>query len=133
MYGKNEPLDCLQSDAERGWFNDRFLRFRKPSDIPVEQDGLIDLATDKARYYFIIAACMGEDWVNAPAMWECYKIADAVCRNKGLADHLVVSFHKEGHAVLEEDMKKIIAYFDHMYYGRSYEGDFNALKTSVFT
>lgn len=131
-YGKNEPLDCLQSDAERGWFNDAFLQYKAPSEIPMDQENLIMLAMDAQRYYFIIAACMGEDWVNAPAMWECYKKADAVYRKEGLGGHLVLHFHKEGHAVLEEDAALFIRYFEHMYYGTENDIDMDALKTSVF-
>ncbi len=48
------------------------------------------MALDKDRYYFIIASYTGEDWVNAPAMWECYKKARAVYEAHGLGDHLVV-------------------------------------------
>lgn len=131
-YGKNEPLDCLQSDAERGWFNDAFLEFKSPSDIPVEQDKLPVAAMAPDRYYFIIAACMGEDWVNAPSMWECYKLANKEYEAAGLADHLVVNFHKEGHAVIEEDMELIIAYFDKMYFKQDTDVDMKRLKTSVF-
>ncbi len=131
-YGKNEPLDCLQSDAERGWFNDRFLEYKDPCDIPLGQENLPILAMSKDRFYFIIAACMNEDWVNAPAMWECYKKADEMYRSNGLGDHLVVNFHKEGHAVTEEDMTLIIRYFNHMYYGMETGIDMAALKTSVF-
>lgn len=131
-YGKNEPLDCLQSEAERGWFNDAFLEYRQPSDIPLEQDMLPVLAMDPGRYYFIIAACMGEDWVNAPAMWECYKLADREYEAAGLSDHIVVNFHKEGHAVIEEDASLIIQYFDKMYYKKDNGIDISKLKTSVF-
>ncbi|MCR5324489.1 MAG: hypothetical protein K6E85_14620 [Lachnospiraceae bacterium] len=131
-YTKNEPLDCLQSDAERGWFNDAFLQYKHPSEIPYEQDSLPVMAMDEKRYYFIIAACMSEDWVNAPAMWECYKKADMVYQNEGLGNHLVVHFHKEGHAVLEEDMKLIVTYFNKMYYGVDNGVDMEELKTTVF-
>ncbi|MBP5248744.1 MAG: hypothetical protein J6Z46_01935 [Lachnospiraceae bacterium] len=131
-YTKNEPLDCLQSEAERGWFNDRFLEYRTPRDIPKDQENLPILAMSPERYYFIIAACMGEDWVNAPAMWECFKRADEVYRKAGLSDHLAVHFHKEGHAVIEEDMELIIGYFDHMYYGFDTGVDMKSLKTTVF-
>ena len=131
-YGKNEPLDCLQSDAERGWFNDAFLQYKTPSDIPMDQENLIKLAMGKDRFYFIIAAYTGEDWVNAPAMWECYKRADEEYRNAGIKDNLVIHFHKEGHAVIEEDAKLIISYFDHMYYGIENGIDINELKTTVF-
>ena len=131
-YGQNEPLSCLQSDAERGWFNDAFLKYKTASDIPLDQDNLINLAMDKDRYYFIIAACMGEDWVNAPSMWECYKKANTVYEKEGLGDHLAVHFHKEGHAVIEEDAALFIRYFEHMYYGTDNDIDMDALKTTVF-
>ena len=131
-YGENEPLSCLQSDAERGWFNDAFLKYGKPEDIPMDQENLPVLAMDKDRYYFLIAACMSEDWVNAPSMWECYKKADKVYRENGLKDNLAVHFHREGHAVIEEDMLLIIAYFNRMYYGKDNDLDMEALKTTVF-
>lgn len=131
-YGKNEPLDCLQSEAERGWFNDKFLQYKTPSDIPVEQENLPIMAMNPNRYYFIIAACTGEDWVNAPAMWECYKRANETYEKEGLGDHLVLNFHKVGHAVLEEDAEAFIKYFNHMYYGMETGVNVDQLKTTVF-
>ena len=131
-YGKNEPLDCLQSDAERGWFNDAFLQYKEPSDIPMEQENLPIMAMSKERFYFIIAACTGEDWVNAPAMWECYKKANEAYEAQGLGDHLVLNFHKVGHAVLEEDAEKFISYFNHVYYGMDTGVKIDELKTCVF-
>ena len=131
-YTKNEPLDCLQSDAERGWFNDRFLAYKDPSQIPIDQENLLIMAMDKDRYTFVIAACMSEDWVNAPSMWECFKKADNAYVAAGLGDHLVAHFHKEGHAVLEEDMALLIEYFDHMHYGIETKTPFESLKTTVF-
>ena len=131
-YGKNEPLDCLQSEAERGWFNDKFLEYKSPADIPLDQENLPILALDPGRYYFIIAACTGEDWVNAPAMWECYKRANEVYEEEDLGEHLVLNFHKVGHAVLEEDAEKFIAYFNSMYYWMDTDVEIDALKTCVF-
>ena len=131
-YSQNEPLSCLQSDAERGWFVDRFLEFKEPSDIPIEQDALPVMAMDPNRSYFIIAAYTGEDWVNAPAMWECYKKANEVYEANGLSDHLVVHFHLLGHAVIEEDVKLFLPYFDRMYYGLDVMPDLAPLKTTAF-
>ena len=131
-YGKNEPLDCLQSDAERGWFNDAFLQYKTPADIPFDQENLPVMAMSKDRFYFIIAACMSEDWVNAPAMWECFKKANDIYENEGLGDHLAVNFHKEGHAVILEDAELFIRYFNHMYYGMETGIDISKLKTTVF-
>jgi len=131
-YGDNEPLSCLQSDAERGWFNDRFLFYREPAQFPYDQEWLPVLAMAPDRCYFIIAACMSEDWVNAPSMWECYKKADAMYAEAGLSDRIAVHFHREGHAVLEEDAVLFTDYFDRMYYGRETGVDMAALKTTVF-
>ena len=79
-----------------------------------------------------IAACMSEDWVNAPAMWECYKKANEIYEAHGFGDHLVLNFHREGHAVLAEDVERIVAYFNHMYYGMDTGVSIEELKTTVF-
>lgn len=104
-YKENEPLSCLQSDAERGWFNDAFLSYKEYSDIPVEQYMLPLLAINENRYYLIVAAWTGEDWVNAPAMWECKNEATIRAEKAGLQGHIFSHFHKAGHAVLEEDLE----------------------------
>lgn len=112
VYTKNEPLDCLQSDAERGWFVDNFLKFKSYAEIPVEQHELTVLAASKYRQYVIVAAWTGEDWVNAPAMWQCYLQARDAYRELGLEDNISAHFHREGHAVLEEDLEHIFAEFE---------------------
>lgn len=133
VYSKNEPLDCLQSDGERGWFNDKFLEYKTPEEIPMDQEYLTFLAAAPDRYYFIIGAYMGEDWVNSPAMWECYKKVVPLYKEEGLQEHIAVHFHKEGHAVLEEDMKLLIAYFNEQKYGMKPEEPLGeVLKTAVF-
>jgi len=104
VYGQNEPLSCLQSDAERGWFVDKFLDYKSYDEIPFEQYMLPVLAADKDRFYFVIAAWTGEDWVNAPAMWDTYEKAKKIYEERGLGDNLNVYFHKEGHALLAEDV-----------------------------
>lgn len=131
-YTQNEPLSCLQSEAERGWFNDAYLNYHTMEEIPKEQYMLPVMAMQKGHYYVILAACMGEDWVNAPAMWECYKEANAYYTGKGLGENLVVHFHKEGHAVLQEDLEYVIPYINKMHYGMDENVDMKALKTSVF-
>ena len=131
-YQKNEPLSCLQSDAERGWFNDKFLEYKDPSEIPFDQEGLPILCCTKDRYYFVIASYTGEDWVNAPSMWECCKRAMKVYEDEGLIDNFAIHFHKEGHAVIQEDMELIVSYFNHMYYGTDTGIDMDALHTTLF-
>ena len=111
-YGENEPLSCLQSDAERGWFVDEFMKFKTEAEIPYNQEMLAALAMDENSYYFILCAATGEDWVNAPAMWECYNRALPYYEEAGLSRHFAIHVHKEGHAVIDEDMELIIKYFD---------------------
>lgn len=111
-YKENEPLSCLQSDAERGWFVDRFLDFKTYEDIDFNQYMLVMMAADKRRYYYINAAWTGEDWVNAPAMHSCYLSALEGYKALGLEGHLKEHFHKEGHAVLEEDLTDVLDFFD---------------------
>jgi len=116
-YGENEPLSCLQSDAERGWFVDAFLKYETEAQLPYNQDILPKLAANNNSSYFIVAAYMDEDWVNAPSMWECYLLAKQYYQEKGLGDRLFANFHKSGHAVLAEDFEKIVDAFETLYQG----------------
>lgn len=116
VYGENEPLSCLQSEGERGWFVDAFLQYESEDQLPFDQDILPKLAAGGQRSYFIVAACMGEDWVNAPSMWECYLRAKEYYEKESLGNRLLTNFHKEGHAVLAEDFQKITKAFDDLYY-----------------
>ena len=110
-YDKNEPLGALQSKDEQGWFNDKFLEYKTEAEIPLNQENLITLCADKNRFYFMIASCTGEDWVNGPAMWEAIKRAAPVYKELGLENHLAANIHLQGHAVIEEDMEKLTEYF----------------------
>ena len=131
-YGKNEPLDCLQSESERGWFNDAFLAYKTPEELPLEQYELAALSASPDRCFFLIGSCTGEDWVNAPSMWQCFLEAGRVFDFLGLSDRIACNFHKEGHAVLEEDFRVMLPYFDRVIRGLDVPVDFDALKTSVF-
>ncbi|MGN1084658.1 MAG: sugar-binding protein, partial [Lachnospiraceae bacterium] len=131
-YGQNEPLGSLQATGEQGWFNDMFLNFSGVEYLPVDQYMLASLCADEDRYLFIIGSCIYEDWVNAPSMYLCYKAANSVYSFLGLEDHIAVNIHKEGHAVIEEDMRYIIDYFNYHVYGKEPSLDLSDLKTSVF-
>ncbi len=131
-YGDNEPLGSLQSSGERGWFNDRFLQFRSGEDFPLDQHMLGSLVADPNRYLFIIGSCQDEDWVNAPSMWCSYLGMRHVWDFLGISDHLAINIHKSGHAVIEEDVKYMCAYFDYHVYGIEPPMDLSALQTSVF-
>ena len=131
-YEKNEPLDCLQSESERGWFNDAFLSYPTPDSLPVEQYELAALSAAPDRTFFVIGSCTAEDWVNAPSMWQCFLEVKKLFDFLGLSDRIACNFHREGHAVLEEDFRVMLPYFDRMIRGLDVPVDFDALKTSVF-
>ncbi len=134
-YSQNEPLSCLQSDAERGWFCDRFTEFDVPERLPVDQHMLCALTAEDDRYLVIIGSCISEDWVNAPAMWFAYLAAERVFDALGKKDRIYVNMHKEGHAVIEEDVRKLAALFRLKICGCPKDGDaetVEGMKTSVF-
>ena len=131
-YGQNEPLGSLQSMDERGWFNNRFLEFRNANQIPMDQHMLGSLVADPNRYLFIIGSCVSEDWVNAPSMWASYLGTKHVFDYLDLSDHIAINIHKEGHAVIEEDVKYMVQYFDYHVYGIQPTMDIGQLQTSVF-
>ncbi len=131
-YGQNEPLGSLQSTGERGWFNDMFLKFKNPETLPMDQHELCSLVAENDRYLFIIGSCIYEDWVNAPAMWQSYLGAREVFDALGLADNIAINIHKEGHAVIPEDVEKMVSYFNYHVYGKEPDTDLDELKTSVF-
>lgn len=116
VYGENEPLSCLQSEAERGWFVDAFLQYKEEKELPYEQDILPKLNAGSKRSYFIVAAWTGEDWVNAPSMWRCYLTSKAFYTGQNLENRIFAHFHKEGHAVIGEDLEAITEAFDNLYY-----------------
>ncbi|MCH5272875.1 MAG: hypothetical protein J1E35_04315 [Lachnospiraceae bacterium] len=131
-YGQNEPLGSLQAPGEQGWFNDMFLNFSDVAYLPVEQYMLASMCAARDRYLFIIGSCISEDWVNAPSMYLCYKAAASVYKFLGLEDNIAVNIHKEGHAVIEEDMRYMIDYFNCHVYGKKPASTLSDLKTSVF-
>ena len=84
------------------------------------------------RYLFIICSCQNENWVNAPAQWMTYLGAKKVFDFLGLEDHIAINVHLQGHAVIEEDVKYMVQYFDKMVYGIQPTSDLSVLQTSPF-
>ena len=105
-FGQNEPLSCLQSDAERHWFNEKFREFSSYEDFPFDQHLLASFYAEEKRYLFIISSYIHEDWTNPPAMWETYKEAKKIFTKLGFENNIVFQIHKEGHAVIDEDVVK---------------------------
>lgn len=131
-YGANEHLGSLQSSGEQGWFNDMFLNFSDVTYLPMDQYMLASLCADEDRYLFIIGSCVSEDWVNAPAMHLCYKATRSIYEFLGIEENIAINIHKEGHAVIAEDMNYLIDYFNYHVYGKEPTLDLSDLTTSVF-
>ena len=47
-------------------------------------------------------------------------------------DNLAINAHSKGHAVIEEDVRYMVQYFDYHVYGIEPSMDLSKLKTSVF-
>ncbi|WP_295071661.1 SGNH/GDSL hydrolase family protein [Ruminococcus sp.] len=131
-YKENEPLGSLQASGEQGWFNGRFMEFRNAEQFPMDQHMLGSLCCDPNRYLFIIGSCESEDWVNAPSVWMAYLGMKHVWDYVGLSDHLAINIHKSGHAVIAEDVEKMVQYFDYHVYGIQPKMNLEELQTSVF-
>lgn len=131
-YSENEPLGSLQASGEQGWFNGKFMEFKDVNKFPMDQHMLGALCCDPNRYLFIIGSCQSEDWVNAPSVWMAYCGMKPIYDFVGLGDHVAINIHKEGHAVIAEDIEKMVQYFDYHVYGINPTMDLADLQTSVF-
>lgn len=131
-YKENEPLGSLQASGEQGWFNGRFMEFKNAEQFPMDQHMLGSLCCDPDRYLFIIGSCESEDWVNAPSVWMAYLGMKHVWDYVGISDHLAINIHKSGHAVIAEDVEKMVQYFDYHVYGIQPKMNLEELQTSVF-
>ena len=108
------------------------MEFRDVNKFPMDQHMLGALCCDPDRYLFIIGSCQSEDWVNAPSVWMAYCGMKPIFDFVGLSDHVAINIHKEGHAVIAEDVEKMIQYFDYHVYGIAPTMDLADLQTSVF-
>ncbi len=131
-FGDNEPLSSLQSGAERHWFNETFRDFSNAEAFPFDQHLLASLYAEENRYLFIISSYIYEDWTNPPAMWETYKEAKKLFTTLGYEDHIAFQIHKEGHAVIDEDVVALLDFADYHLYGREVETDFNKFNRCLF-
>ena len=128
----NEQLDNLQSSAERHWFNDNFTHIANNNALPFEQYQLAALCTDENRYLFIIGSYIYEDWVNAPAMWASFLAAKQMLHQVGIEDHIAMNMHKEGHAVIDEDVVYLLDYSDYHLYGKEVKSNLDDLNHSLY-
>lgn len=131
-FGKNEPLSCLQSDAERHWFNEKFREYATYEDFPFDQHLLASLYAEENRYLFIISSYIHEDWTNPPAMWETYKEAKKIFAKLGYEENIVFQIHKEGHAVIDEDVVRLLDFADKYLYGKDVAMDFSMVDECLF-
>ena len=131
-FGQNEPLSSLQSGAERHWFNEKFRDFSNVEAFPFDQHLLASLYAEENRYLFIISSYIYEDWTNPPAMWETYKEAKKIFTALGYEDNIVFQIHKEGHAVIDEDVVKLLDFADYHLYGKERAESLDTLGACLF-
>ena len=131
-FGDNEPLSSLQSGAERHWFNEKFREFTNAEAFPFDQHLLASMYAEENRYLFIISSYIYEDWTNPPAMWETYKEAKKIFTTLGYEDNIVFQIHKEGHAVIDEDVVKLLDFADYHLYDKEKTDSLDTLGTCLF-
>ena len=64
-------------------------------------------------------------------MWETYKEAKKIFDALGYGEHIMFQIHKEGHAVIDEDVVLFLDYADKYLYGKDVELD-GKLNTCLF-
>ncbi len=132
ILGQNEPLSSLLSADEGHWFNNMFGKFDSINRLPFDQHCLAALCSTNDRYLFIISAYIGEDWTNPPSMYGAYLAAQKAFDYVGNPDNIAINIHKQGHAVLEEDLVKLIEYLNFHLYGEEPDMDLSELKTCLY-
>lgn len=131
--GANESLSNLQSQSEAHWFNDKFLEFTSPYQLPFDQQFLVALTATPDRYYLITGEIHGGDWINPAGMYVTYLAARNIFESLGLANNIGIHLHATGHALTLEDVKYLVEFCDWHFYGIARGNkDLEQLKTSIF-
>lgn len=110
--GQNEPLSCLQSEAEQHWFNDAFLSYKTAEEFPFDQHFLAAACASAKRYLFIVGAFESDMWTNPPGMYKTFLEAKKAYDVLGIGENIGIHFHLDGHALLREDLESLFAYAD---------------------
>lgn len=133
IVGANESLSNLQSQSEAHWFNDNFLKFTSPYQLPFDQHFLVALTAAPDRYYLITGEIHGGDWINPASMYVTYLAARNVYESLGISNNIGIHLHATGHALTLEDVKYLVEFCDRNFYGIiGGNKDLNDLKTSIF-
>lgn len=131
--GANESLSNLQSQSEAHWFNDKFLEFTSPYQLPFDQQFLVALTAAPDRYYLITGEIHGGDWINPAGMYVTYLAARSIFASLGLANNIGIHLHATGHALTLEDVKYLVEFCDKNFYGViGGNRDLGQLRTSIF-
>ena len=65
-------------------------------------------------------------------MWETYKEAKKIFTTLGYEDNILFNIHKEGHAVIDEDVEIFLDYADKHLYGKEVTRDFSTVDDCLF-
>jgi hypothetical protein len=130
--GSNQALKSLHSEAEAQWFNDMFTTFDISARLPFDQHFLAALCSTNDRFLFITAAYQYDDWTNPPAMYGAYLAGRKAFEFVGNPDNIAVNLHLEGHKIIDEDLRRLIAYCNYHFYGIESPIDLGVLKTTLY-
>ena len=107
----NEPFDNLKG-GEGYWFCQNFRRIKSAEYLPVDQHLLCALAAGKNRHLLIVTGITSEGWNNTEGQCLAFVASQPVWELLGAGDQNNLLIHRDGHAILPEDMQKILDYCD---------------------
>ena len=133
VVGSNEGLSNLQAAGEAHWFNDNFLDFSSPNQLPFDQHFLAALTAAEDRYFYITGEVDGGDWINAAGMYVSYLAGRNMYEYLGIEDNIAIHLHSTGHAFTLEDVKYLVEFCNKNFYGEI-DGvmDLTKLQTSLY-
>lgn len=130
----NEPFENL-TGGEGYWFCRNFRRMKRAEDLPVDQHMLCALAAGKDRHLIVVTGITSEGWNNTEGQCLAYVASQPVWELLGAGDQNNMIVHPDGHAILPQDMERILDYCDVHLRGRSRDevpGGLSGMKGGFF-
>ena len=129
---QNEPFSNLQG-GEGYWFCGNFARIPSVRALPADQHMLCALAAGKERHLIQVTGITSEGWNNTEGQCLAYAACRPVWDLLGCPGQNSLIIHLDGHAILAEDMRKILDYADVHLRGASPAGrNLSRMKGELF-
>ena len=117
----NEPFANLRG-GEGYWFCGTFARFLNERRLPVDQHMLLALIAGEGRHLILVTGITSEGWNNTEGQCLAWLASKPAWDLLGCGDQTHILIHLDGHAILPEDMERILDYCDARLPGRETAG-----------